>query len=328
MGWSMIGFGLVIGGVLLCASCSAENILVTEHSCNSYSVDASSTGTHMIYNGESPMGGSCYFTFHNIAVFEKTLCVKPVSLKLDCSTTIEYHRHYIDNNDFSKQMSCNSLSYDEWCGPKRTSRLYVLIKKTWSVPTDIHIDLHVYLKTFSDDKEDNIWSISSDNIWSISSNATSTMNVPVIVCATVFPILILLTTVIIVVYCKQVRSRQSASRPLYAFQITSTHSQGNTFPLHQMAATHPSVQVGYQPVPQTMPTQIPPGYHLHPMQSAVPVQTQRDSSEPGVRPIHVGTTPGHLSQNTQESRRSPRHSPTPHTDLDGPPPSYESVVNQ
>ncbi|XP_060553099.1 uncharacterized protein LOC132714287 [Ruditapes philippinarum] len=140
-----ISFLVLAGNMLVLAS--AREIRVTSSACNDYyDMDDVGEDVYLEYSGNRLNKDECHVQFQNFRTFEKQICVKPQKINLSCSTKVEYFRHFISEYlDPAKQFTCGQASFDEWCGPTRTNRLYIVFRTSSSSSSD-NIRLHIYLK--------------------------------------------------------------------------------------------------------------------------------------------------------------------------------------
>lgn len=264
------------------------DLTVRSSACKNY-YDMEDIGeAYVTYSGASISDG-CYIKFIKGDSFQKTICIKPTNLNLDCSTRLEYHRHFITNYiDPDVTFSCNNVPYSEWCGGVRTSSLYIVFKTSGNNYVD-NIKLHVYLKELPKEEYKSPWSKTASH--------SSSVGIIVGVVVGVIVLTIIITCVIVFVI---IQKQRSAQRPQFAYQTT-------TGQVNMQTGNTGAAPVQPQYLPPTQQT-APGNYTWHPVQSAYPVSMQQDNS-----PL----ISNHLAQQQPPS--------APSNDVAAPPPSYESV---
>ncbi|XP_053378113.1 uncharacterized protein LOC128547987 isoform X2 [Mercenaria mercenaria] len=267
---------------------------------------------YVTYNGAWLGKEECSVQFVNYQVYSKRICVKPVNLKIGCSTKVEYHRHFFSKFwDPEKVLTCGATYSNEWCGPLRTTRFYLLFR-TSGRNSDDFVKMHLYLKFYPRDDDGD-----GDDTSDEGSSSSSFGIVFPVVCAVV--VILVICIVFCVVGCKRLQ-RPSVLRTPEMYRPTSGQSSMQTG-----YATPAQPMIGYQPPQQSQfqPT-IQGSYQLHPVQGNYQVPQQQESSPAtGYQPVPQGGIGRHSPVDFQGRFQSPSAPPFTDEDL---PPSYESVV--
>ncbi|XP_053378038.1 uncharacterized protein LOC123528436 [Mercenaria mercenaria] len=234
--------------------------IVTSSSCDEYYNMEDIKEAYVTYNGTRLKEEECIVQFINYRTFTRQTCVKPLSLQISCNTKVEYYRmsFSISNNlEPKKLISCANASYDEWCGPTRTTYLYILFRTSWG-SSDDYIQLHVYLKDLP--KEDDLRNTDTND--STSDTATWPLVIGV---ASIF-----IVGIIFVISCKRASERPPLVYQTTGGQLIMQIDQGNMNPAQSMIGCHPPQQ------PQGQPP-VDGSFQMYPVQNAFPVPTKTEA---------------------------------------------------
>ncbi|XP_053378120.1 uncharacterized protein LOC123530173 isoform X2 [Mercenaria mercenaria] len=299
---------LFLHGCVLELALARLDLALTSSNCGDY-YDMEDIGedAYVTYNGGWLDQDECTVQFINYQVYSKQTCIKPINFQIGCATEVEYHRHFISKYlDPEKLYTCRNASFEEWCGPLRTNRFYLLIRTSGSSSAD-NIKMHVYLQHYPG---------SDDGTLSAVDTSSSSVGLVIGVIGAVF---ILIIFIVSLIACKvaQQRRMQAFPRTPYVYQTGGQTGQGN-IPQAQPLPGYNSAQPS-----QFQPT-VQGGYQFHPMQSAYPVpQQQGYSPATGNQPVAQTDIGPQSPLDVQGRFTNPSAPPNANAN---PPPSYESVT--
>ncbi|KAL4227060.1 hypothetical protein ACF0H5_015034 [Mactra antiquata] len=238
---------------------------------------------------------SCEILFENDSLSDYDICVQPLSLNLDCTTVIEYQQHFVAENINDGMLTCemnDDTSYDNHCFPY-VSKFYIVFKKKNDYSSNYMFHENAHIKVYR--KEDKTLGIGdSSTLW--------------IGIFSVIPVIIAIVCVI----CCKIRQQKNQEQFRNAQVNYNTHV-GATVQAVQAPQQQPLIpQYGYPQQPMAPGTQSTAGYTVHPTVTAYPHN----------QPVPAAYQPVPIPpQQTYTYPSAP-------TDMNAPPPSYESLMQK
>ncbi|XP_053377431.1 uncharacterized protein LOC128546130 [Mercenaria mercenaria] len=277
MQWILL-FGL-LNAFKVTMTQSDTDLCITRHECGKEYDMARYDSVYLKYNGYDLGTDRCFVEFLNGDSSEKVICISAEKLSVYCQTKLEYHEDYVkDYINPEKRITCGESALDEWCSEKYTDRVFIVIRKSGGSSYD-RFQLRLYRKELE------------------VSDMSSTTTILLVALLPGMLILIICLSAVCIVYCRK-SQRHDARRAQY-----QTTSGTITLQTGQGYSTSSQPVAGYQPVLQEAGfQQLPSGYYIHPMQSAVPVNQNTSVVAGNQPPVSASAPPIH-----RESTAPPRY---------------------